>query len=351
MSLRHRLAAIFSPTRRRLGADDVAPIHQGGVLGGVEYLVPRARCHYKRFDFSSLPVRQRVPAARLAASRLAPTPSARAHVGWQAGIAHVWICPDPPPEMAGLDVPWLPETLLRPRPDRDGARLMAMVEGFEGQLWQDGRLLASRWWTTLPDDADWSRFLRSAGRSPAPGGSPRVGENLGFDRVPWSDGRRGLPGSPAALERVAWLAVLGLLAVGLGWQLMGQAAWRISGARLQADLEAVRSEATPLMEARERAELAAEEIGRLLDLQVSESDYRLMTEVLAPLPEDAVLVAWTRDGNRLQAGLTSAERDPRRYVSAFESHPRLSDLNAVPSDDGGMRLDFNLAPEPAEPAP
>ncbi len=351
MSLRHRLAAIFSPTRRLLGADGSTALHQGGVLGGVEYVVPRAQCHYKRIDFSATPAKQRASASRLAAARLAPTPSARVHVAWQGAIAQVWICPDPPPEMSAADTPWIPETLLRPRPDHDGGRLLALVSGFEGQVWQGGQLTASRWWAAAPGDADWGRFLRAAGLAADAGGRPQGLEPEGFANEPWGDARTGIPGSPAALERVAWLATVGLLLLGFGWQLMGQASWRIASLRLQSNLEAVRAEATPLMEARERAETAAQSMAQWLQLQQSESDFALMAEVVRPLPNDVVLVGWQRDGERLQVGVTSTERDPRQYITAFESHPRLSDLNAVPADDGGMRLDFTLAVGQPEAAP
>ncbi|WP_374473101.1 hypothetical protein [Arenimonas sp.] len=73
-----------------------------------------------------------------------------------------------------------------------------------------------------------------------------------------------------------------------------------------------------------------------------------MADVIAPLPADARLVQWRREGERLQAGVTSAETDPRRFVSAFQGHPLLADVAANPASDAkGMQLDFDLARAPA----
>ena len=46
------------------------------------------------------------------------------------------------------------------------------------------------------------------------------------------------------------------------------------------------------------------------------------------------LLQWRREGERLQAGVASAETDPRRFVSAFQGHPVLS----VPPPGGGLSL-------------
>ncbi len=55
----------------------------------------------------------------------------------------------------------LPETLAR-EPMQEGRRLVQCLEGVEGQIWQDGALIASRWWQQEPDQGQWITFLRSA---------------------------------------------------------------------------------------------------------------------------------------------------------------------------------------------
>jgi len=347
MKPRDRLTALFSPTRR-LGGAEPRLLHAGGPLGPVEWVVPRADCHYRRLDFSALPVRQREAAAHLAARRHEPAPGARQHIAWAGGIAHAWIWPEPDPAMAGEDAGWIPETLLRAAPAADGARLLQMMSGVEGQVWREGQLQASQWWPAPPDADGWRRFARAAGLGPEAALPPL--ETLPWADQPWGDARRGLPGSPAALERLAWVAGLGLLALGLGWQLAAQANWTVGQWRLDQRMAELRERATPLLEARERADAAMASLQSLRGLASGANDYALMADVIAPLPKDARLVAWRREGARLQVGVLSTEIDPRPYVLAFQSHPVLSDVAANPPADGkGMQLDFSLAPPEKAP--
>lgn len=341
MSPRDRLTALFSPTRR-LGGDEPRVLHAGGPLGPVEWVVPRADCHYRRLDFTALPARQREAAAQLAARRHEPAPGARQHIAWTGGIAHAWIWAEPDPALAADDAGWIPESLLRAPPAADGARVLQLMRGVEGQVWRDGQLQASQWWPAPPDADAWRRFARAAGLGPE--AVLPATESLPWADQPWGDARRGLPGSPAALERLAWVAGLGLLALGLGWQLAAQANWTFGQWRLDQRMAELRERATPLLEARERADAAMATLQSLRELGAGADDYALMAEVIDPLPKDARLAAWRREGERLQVGVLSAELDPRPYVSAFQSHPRLSDVAANPAMDGkGMQLDFTLA--------
>lgn len=353
MHLHNLLAALFSPTRRLIGPE--SPIlHQGGALGLVQWVVARADSHYRRLDFSELPVRQRLPAALIAVRRHEPAPGALHHIAWSGGIAHAWIWPQPDPALALGEQAWIPESLLRAPPAVDGPRLLSQMRGVEGQLWRGGQLEASQWWPEVPDKDTWRRFLRGGGLGPEAAEIVPQPESLPWSDVPWGDARRGLPGSPAALERLAWAAGLAVVGLGLGWQLAAQANWTIALARVESRVGALRAQATPLLEARERADAALEALQGYRDLRSGTSDYVMMGEVLRPLPADARLTAWRREGVRLQAGVLSAQSDPRLYVSAFEGHPQLANVVASPAADGsGIQLDFTLTTigAPVEPRP
>lgn len=62
----------------------------------------------------------------------------------------------------------LPETMLHPRAKDEGARLVACISGWEGQVWLSGRLETSRWWSEAPDESAWENFVRGAGLTPTP---------------------------------------------------------------------------------------------------------------------------------------------------------------------------------------
>lgn len=343
-----KLAAIFSPTRRLVGAEG-APVRAGGPLGGLQLVVPRADCQYRRMDFPNLPQRQRVAAARIAARRLDPRPGALVHLAWTGPVAHAWTWVGTDPAIAADEADWIPETLLRAAPAGDGLRLLRQSRGVEGQYWREGRLQASQWWAALPTADGWQRFARACGLGPDVAASVPDPIDAGWSD-PWGDAPRGLPASPARLERWAWTVVLAAVACGLGWQVAAHARWSMAQSRLDARLDALRSRAAPLLAARERADTARDALLALRELQQGSSDYRLMAEVVAPLPKDAKLAGWVRDGAKLQAIVQSADTDPRHFVAAYDGQPQLSGVIATP-DPRGMLLAFDLSGAAAAAAP
>ena len=61
-----------------------------------------------------------------------------------------------------LRCPSLPEPFCR-KPMLTGTRLLRALEGFDGEIWINGSLVASRWWPREPDHGKWLEFVRSAG--------------------------------------------------------------------------------------------------------------------------------------------------------------------------------------------
>ena len=338
MKLRTKLAALFLPTRRLIGVD--APVVQpGGSLGGQQWIVPRAECQYRRADLSMVPPRQRAAAAELVARRHQPAPGAATHIAWRRGVAHLWIWPASPPEVATGEQRWLPETLLLAPPEQDGPRLLRMALGTEGQLWEDGQLVLSQWWPQVPELEAWQRFLRAGGREPV----PVVSEPLSLPWAsPWGEGRRSLlPGSAKARERLAWHAIGVLVLLALGWELTGLARWSSASRGLATRLEATRAEIAPVLGARERAEQAQAEAERLRGLQNGVSDYELAAQMVSALPEGTEFKAWSRDAAKLKVIVAGSWNDPRKYVAAFAGDPQLADAVATPVD-GTMQMEFNL---------
>lgn len=343
-----KLAAIFSPTRRLAGAEGGAPLRTGGPFGGLQLVVPRADCQYRRVDFSNLGARQRPAAARLAARRLDPRPGALVHLAWTGPVAHAWTWMGGNPAVAAEEASWIPETLLRAPPTADGVRLLRQSHGVEGQHWCEGRLQASQWWAEPPSEVAWQRFVRACGLGLDAAPAVPAPIDAGWSE-PWGDAQRGLPASPALLERWAWTAMLAIVACALGWQVTAHVRWSIGQSRLEARVDALRSRAAPLLAARERADTARDALLALRALQVGTSDYRLMADVIAPLPKDARLTGWTRDGAKLQVAVQSSDVDPRHFVAAYDGHPLLSGVVATP-DPRGMLLAFDL-PGAAAAAP
>lgn len=350
MNLRDRLAALFSPTRRLVGAEGT-PLQRGGPLGPVERVVPRAQCVYRRMEFAAVARNRRAAAADLAVRRAYPEARAQHYIAWSGSTAHAWIWPGA--DAAGdADQRWLPESVLLPPLAGDGERLLALAQGCEGQVWRQGELHASRWWPQPPDEAQWRIFLRASGVEQGATARVPMPQSLPWTMRPWGSGRGAIPWTPATLERLGWAAGAVVLGFALGWQLASYASWSLSSLRLSARLDTLRQQAMPLLDARERAQADLDTLTAYRRLQAGLSDYRLMADVVAPLPADARLVGWRREGRRLQATLQSAETDPRVYVSAFQQHPLLSRVTANPAaNPQQIQLDFELPAAPAGESP
>lgn len=341
MNLWNKLAALFLPTRRLVN-DDQGRVLQGGPLGGQQWVVSRGECQYRREDLQALPVRKRVQAARLAAVRHKPSPSALACMAWTGGVVHFWFWEAQHESAAEARQRWIPESLLLPPPASDGVRLLKLARGYEAQFWQKGMLAGSQWWEQVPAGEAWLRFVRSTGLDPA--ALQQVPDPV---HLPWSDqpwGETDWAQRLAGLldEKTVWLLLFAALAAGLGWQLCSLLRWQVAGEQLTTRVERMRVEVAPLLAAREQAEQARGELERLQALRTPDDDYVLMANVAAHLPEGSTLAAWRREAGKLQAIVRSSEADPRAFVVAFEGDQRLADVAVTPLLGGNMQLAFEL---------
>ncbi|HAI58558.1 MAG TPA: hypothetical protein DCM32_01590 [Xanthomonadaceae bacterium] len=314
-------------------------------------VVPRAACQHRRFVFPQLPAEQRGAALRLAAERAAPALGARWMARWQGEVAQVWLVE--PDALEGVDeaATLVPESALRAAPAAaDAARLVAQRQGVEGQAWRDGQLLASRWWPEPPGAEAWARFLRGAAL-PATSDAPPAVQALPLESSPWGRPGGGLRWSSAQLERAFWRSLGVLAGLVLGWQLVASVAWSVAVRWQQAELEQVRAESMPLIDAREQAETARERMAAYVALTRTPVDHALVGDVRRALPDDARLLMWYRDAGRLRVELQSSSTDPRIFVQAFREHPLLSGVVANPSDEGRMVLEVDLDANAGEVAP
>ncbi|WP_373004252.1 hypothetical protein [Hyphomonas sp.] len=134
------------------------------VFGPTAQVVPRSACSFERIWMPRTD-RKGIEAVRMRMSRdtgnggpVGIFIEKREHTG--AGFLNVWIWET---QLLQLDDKpssnlVVPETFAR-APGPDGARLAACLSGFEGQIWDTGQLVASRWWRSHPSDRDWREFI------------------------------------------------------------------------------------------------------------------------------------------------------------------------------------------------
>ncbi|PHS27961.1 MAG: hypothetical protein COA84_02905 [Robiginitomaculum sp.] len=141
-------------------------VKDGGLLHVDAIIVSRALCGFQRI---SLPngSRNAIKAALLQAERDAPSEASLSQLTQDPQnkkMAGLWTWPatqSADGKNASTPIRSFPETLAR-QPMSSGRRLVQCLDGVEGQVWDQGGLIASRWWPDAPEQGQWLAFLRSA---------------------------------------------------------------------------------------------------------------------------------------------------------------------------------------------
>lgn len=130
-------------------------------FAGKVAVVPRAACRLERVWMPAR-TREGFEAARLSLGQnlLREGEFVFLEPAADPGPGHVnaWICS---PEAVDAGRVWLPEPYLR-QPGTTGPRLVQCTDGYEGQVWSDSTLIASRWWPIPPGPAEWLQFINGA---------------------------------------------------------------------------------------------------------------------------------------------------------------------------------------------
>ncbi len=184
-------------------ADLITPT-DSRAYGRKEWVVARSLCHYKYFALSELPENRWEEALAVKIRQWSPFINYAEYIVWQGDAVLVWVWDAELQQQSMAQVELktarsFPETVLRPAAHNEGAYLLACLEGVEGQIWQAGKLIASRWWVNTPSLREWSQFLRAhslTAVSEVP--TPEVTELL---IQPWGKARRSFGGFKAQQER------------------------------------------------------------------------------------------------------------------------------------------------------
>ncbi|WP_203594708.1 hypothetical protein [Wenzhouxiangella limi] len=263
-----------------------------------------------------------------------PLSEARYWIGWQDNIAHVWAWVGNDLALStGPGERAVPESALY-APDEDGARLVACLEGVEGQIWRDGQLQASRWWARTPSTAEWGAFTRAAGQAPEP--TPDV-QKLRLDVRPWARRVANDDNLWAHNERTVVWAAATLLALTAGWQL--GALWQTHATldQVEQQLAEQRTASAEQLAARDQALSARARTEDLLQLSPQRSALQLLREVVETLPENVELREWQHQADSLSLLLAASPApDPETLVRALQDVSGLSEITAERSRQAGQ---------------
>jgi hypothetical protein len=246
-----------------------------------------------------------------------------------------------------------PETFLRP-PFENGPRLVAAIDGFEGQVWQDGFLAFTRWWPRAPSQLEWGMFLRAAGTQlPPQGAAVPAPSRTDFLDLPWQR-QEGLGGAWMAFEepRYAAAAAIVLLApfVYLSVEYLTLA---VANARVTNAIETLSIETQGIRKLRSEALANLDQVEDYLSLEVYPSQFEILTLALGLLQNMNIKIPeWTYDFGQLSFTMRSdREMDPTFFITAFERSGFFANVTATRTgQDGHMRMRMDVLPKPTRTA-
>lgn len=327
-----RLRRGFSHSRWFRGREGLRQLSEGGARA--DWLLSRGMCAYTTLDGSSVPPRRRAGFVAMAVGRWSPFSDTQSHVEWVGDRAMVWAWSGRQAlsagEERGLPPPRrvVPESLFRGQPLVEGEVLLTMEEGFEGRVWRDSHLIASRWWDVRPSLEAWNEFRRGAGLH-ATGAVPEP-LALALSAAPWgAPGTRGV-GAMVQQQRLLLVAlgVAGLSALMMA-PLAGVSALKYSIWQVRQDIGKREAAIAPILTAREAAMGDAKAVVELLGMRPPASQTTLLAAASRLIPGRWQLLKWEMpDANNLQLTLRMAGADPRRIVEAWEKSGQFTGVTA-----------------------
>jgi hypothetical protein len=307
---------------------DGSLVDAGARPGRAPLLLSRGLCRFRHIDLSLAPAAQRIAALGHQLTAWAPFDRPAFDVAPQGSSFQVYAWDADVVTSALRTTGWPPdtvahcETAFRPAPDRDGARLLVCIDGYEGQRWRDGSLQHSRWWPVQPDDAQWALFLRAGPQGngaadptavcPAPTPLPWLARPS-FDFRAADE----LASGTSKWERVIVAAVgLGLLAFTGAQAHLAIDAYRAQQ-RAQDDLSALQQSTGPVLRARDRALAQTAVARKLADAVTGVLPIELLGHLDEVLPRKGVVLQdIDLNGQKLRLELALSPQVSRSEVIA-----------------------------------
>ena len=303
------------------------------LVRGERLLISRGLCHFEYI--AKIPTGNRISVTRaleLAAKARSPFSSPRVRLVWgQIGIG-VWTWPSDDLDGDIKEALQIPESLFHTAVE--GPVLRVCSDGYEGQIWDNEEMIASRWWSSLPSAKAWDGFLRSSWS----------GDAISLP-TPSRPDRVTAPPPPASrtLEissRLSWkdaAAAACLIMAAFGY-LSGQ--WvnlELSIRHAQAQISDLEEASAEVLAARQRAAELTQRIdlaNAALSAQHPLLSLADMTETLGE--HDSQFESYlSRDGNVEALVPAGAEVQIAELVAALEASTHLADVSAEATNRPG----------------
>lgn len=315
-----------------------------------QWVIDRSQCLFRSLDLSHVPRAQRSQALAMKLQGSSPYRNSGHYAVWRGGVAMLWMWDQELQQRllqeagnAPKRLRCIPESLLQsPMEASDGlqARLLAVRQGVDLQVWQAGRMLLSIYFPGVPAAAELKLALRSI-----PGAEglsvPQVdaGDYLA---TPWAS--MGGQGIYADWERWVPHGLLAALLLGLSFQLtQGISWWGMERGVLDDHAQLVKQIET-LLDARNRAQQANAEATLLHQrMQAAPAQIALLKQLHGLLPPDSRLLSWRFHGDELALQILTGNMDPRFFVQRLQDDGKFRNVRVEPSSRGeGLQLTMAL---------
>lgn len=301
------------------------------------WVVARSLCYYHCFSFAEIPAVRWQEVLKLKVKQWCPIDNYDYYCTWQGHHAMVWAWDKTQQEIKQKaekieHIAHYPETVLRdcqPANKKNSCTLVACIEGFEGQVWKNGVLYASRWWSTMPSQKQWQQFIRTQG-----GQDTTFPQETHFPFIEKSWGHQRAHAIPVFLyqERLWIILLFALLGSIAAWQAVTLWKWVDAEKKVRQDITKIENEAQEILAARNKALTNNQQVKMLQKLAPFPSQLTLLHTVIQLLPKDAIIVHWLYTLGKLELTIEAENTTPRFYVETFQNSLYFSDVSSAAGD-------------------
>lgn len=311
-------------------------------IGTLQWVLARPLYRFRVIDLTQVPAKSRPQALHLELSQWTPFASSGYYIGWHGSRASVWAWDAEKIHQAiaaqGLQpqrTRVIPESALH-TPQESGLRLTHCLDGYEGQLWQNGHLDHSRWWAQSPQPDEWLMFQRDAGILPAEQRhQPPAPEASSLNLQPWiseSDSS-----GDQALQTERLIAALGILLLLIPTLWSGFSLFKLQRgvAALQTQQAQLQNEASAITRSRLESLDSLTRINELLSLEPYPSQLDLMAKLATVLPkDDSYIKEWDFQQGRLKVTISSSRDLSATFlIGALQQAGPFREVMALPGND------------------
>ena len=159
------LKSLLPLSLKTVRRDEVVNLERAGWISGSAFVVPRAECRFERI-WTPRADKKGVDAVKLSIEQtsqpMEPGIFVEPMSETDSAFLNCWVWDNNSITQAiGRNSLLIPEPMAR-IPADSGVRLVHCLYGLEGQIWESGRLIASRWWRSEPTEIDWLQFIEGS---------------------------------------------------------------------------------------------------------------------------------------------------------------------------------------------